>query len=131
MRFATAGSADEQQIGALVDPAVAGADRQDTRLGEHRHEIEVEAVQRLAGQELRLREVTREATAVAFRDLVLGKRGEEACGGPAFLVRPVGQCWPILLDCGQAKIVEHQCQAGVVDVLGHAATRISAPSSTS
>src|ERR1019366_4373240 len=73
----------------------------------------------------------REAAAVAFGDLVLGKCGEEACSGPAFLVRALGQCGPILLDRGQTKVVEHQRQAGAVDALGHAASPISAPRSAS
>ena len=117
MRLAAAGSADEQQIGALVDPAVAGADRQDMGLGDHRHHVEVEAVEGLAGQQLRLGEMAREAAAVAFGDLVLGERGEEARGGPAFLVRPLGKARPILLDRGQTEVVEHQREPGGVDAL--------------
>jgi hypothetical protein len=67
------------------------------RLGDHRHDVEVEAVEGLSGQQLRLGEMTREATAVALGDLVLGERGEEARGRPTFLVRPLGEARPILL----------------------------------
>ena len=85
---------------------------------------EVEAVGGLSGQQLRLGEMTREAATVALGDLVLGERGEEACGGPTFLVRPLGEVWPILLDRGQPEVVEHQRQPGSVDALGHAASPV-------
>jgi len=122
MRLAAARSADEDQIGAFVDPAVAGTDRHDMCLGDHRHDVEVEAVEGLSGQQLRLGEMTREAPAIALGDLVLGERGEEACGGPTFLIRPLGEVRPILLDRGQSEVVEHQRQPGRVDALGHAAS---------
>ena len=64
------------------------------RLGDHRHDVEVEAVEGLAGQQPRLDEMALDATAVAFGDLVLGERGEEAGGGPAFLVGPLGELRP-------------------------------------
>ena len=108
MRLAAAGSADQHQIGALVDPAVAGADRQDMRLGDHRHRVEVEAVEGFAWQQLRFGEMSRETAPVAFGDLVFGEGGEEARGGPAFLVRPLGEGGPTLLDRGQPEVVEHQ-----------------------
>ena len=92
MGFAAARSADQEQVGALVDPAVAGADRQaHVGLGDHRHGVEVEAVEGLAGQQLGLGEMAREAPAVPFGDLVLGERGQEACRRPAFLVRPLSK----------------------------------------
>ena len=94
MRFAAAGPTEQQQIGALVDPAVAGADRHDMRLGDHRHGLEVEAVEGLARQQPGLDEMALDAAAVAFGDLVFGERGEEAGGGPAFLVRPLGESRP-------------------------------------
>ena len=119
----------------MADPAVAGADRQDMRLGDHRHHVEVEAVEGFPGQQLRLGEMAREAAAVTLGDLVLGEPGEEARGGPAFLVRPLGKARPILLDRGQAEIVEQQREPGGVDARGHAATptcwSMSPPSSAS
>jgi hypothetical protein len=90
-------------------------------LGDHRHHVEVEAVECLSGQQLRLGEVTRETATVTLGDLVFGERGEEACRGPTFLVRPLGKGRPILLDRGQTEVVEHQRQPGTVDALGHAA----------
>src|SRR6266702_255281 len=51
MGFAAAGSADQNEIGALADPAVAGADRHDMGLGDHRHGLELEAVEGLAREQ--------------------------------------------------------------------------------
>ena len=85
---------------APLSRSVARADRQDVGLGDHRHHVEVEAVEGLPGQELRLGEIAREAAAVAFGNLVLGQCGEEARRGPALLVRPLGHGGPILLDRG-------------------------------
>jgi hypothetical protein len=75
----------------LADPAVPGADRQDVRLGDHRHHVEVEAVEGFPGQQLRLREMASEAAAVTLGDFVLGEHGEEARGGPGFLVCALGK----------------------------------------
>jgi len=91
VRLPAAWSTDEEQIGALADPAVPGTDRQDMRLGDHRHHVEVEAVEGFPGQQLRLREMASEAAAVTLGDFVLGKHGEEARGGPGFLVRALGK----------------------------------------
>jgi hypothetical protein len=60
-------------------------------LGDHRHDVEVKAVQGLAGQELGLGKMACEAAAVAFGDLVLGEAGEQPGRGPALLVGPLGE----------------------------------------
>ena len=75
--------------------------------------------------------MTLDAAAVAFGDLVFGERGEEAGGGPAFLVRPLGKGWPVLLDGGQPKVVEQQRQAGASMAWLMPPLRISSPSSAS
>ena len=74
--LAVAWSADQQDVGAFLDPTVAGADRQDMGLGDHRDDVEIEAVEGLARQQLGLDEMAREATTVAFGNLVLGECGE-------------------------------------------------------
>src|SRR5271154_6082338 len=98
MRFSASGSADQQQIGAFADPAVAGAERQDMGLGNHWHRVEVEAVEGFSRQQPRLDKMARETATVAFGDLVLGESGQEAGGGPTFLVRPLREGSPILFD---------------------------------
>ena len=126
--FSAARSADQEQVGTLFDPAVAGADRQDVGLGDHRHGVEVEAIEGLAWQQLGLGEMACEPPAVPLGDLVLGQCGQQARRRPAFLVRPLGKARPVLLDRGQAQIVEHQRKSGGINVLGHAASPMAAPS---
>src|ERR1700679_2974052 len=125
MRLPAAGSTDQNQIGALVDPTVTSADRHYMRLGDHRHRLELEGVESLARQQPGFDEMALNATAIAFGNLVFGERGEEASGGPAFLVRPLGKGCPALLDRGQPEVVEQQRQPGPVDGLAHAAAPIS------
>src|SRR6266403_3083486 len=54
MRFATAGRAEDQKIGALFQPAIAGAERHDLGLGDHGNGVEVEAVEGFSGWQPRL-----------------------------------------------------------------------------
>jgi hypothetical protein len=61
------------------------------RLGNHRHRLELEGVESLARQQSGFDEMALDAAAVAFGNLVFGKRGEEPGRGPAFLVRPFGK----------------------------------------
>jgi hypothetical protein len=125
VRLAAAGSAYQDQIGALVDPTVTGADRHYMRLGDHRHRLELEGVEGFARQQPGFNEMTLDAAAVAFGNLVFGERGEEASGRPAFLVRLLGKAAPSLLDGGQPEIIKQQRQPGRVDGLAHAAAPIS------
>ena len=66
----------------------------------------------------------REAATVAFGDLVLGEHGQEAGGGPAFLVSGRRQGGPDQLDAGQSQLAKQQVDAGGVDLVGrlHAAS---------
>ena len=94
MRFAGARRAEHQQIGAFLQPAVAGGQCHDLRLADHRHRIELEAVERLAGRQAGLVEMTLDAAAGAFGHLVLGERGQKAGGRPALLVGSGGKVRP-------------------------------------
>ena len=132
MALAAAGRAEQQQIGALVQPAIAGGERHDLRLADHRHGLEVEGVEGLAGGQPGFGEMALDAAAAALGDLVLGERGEEAGGGPAFLVGLLGELGPHQLDGGQAQLGEQQLDAGGVDRIGrrHATTSIGARSAS-
>jgi hypothetical protein len=77
--LSAAGRAEQQQIGALAQPAVTGGERSHLRLGDHRHGLEVEAVEGFSSGQTRLNEMALDAAAAAFGDLVLGDGGE---GGP-------------------------------------------------
>ena len=96
--LAAAGRAEQEQIGTLAQPAVAGGERGHPRLGDHRHSLEIEVVEGLSGGQPRLDEMALDATAATFGDLVLGDRGEEAGCRPTFLVGLFGELWPQHLD---------------------------------
>src|SRR3954454_1233785 len=82
MAFAAARAAKQEKIGAFIEPGVAGGERHDLGLADHRHSIEVEAVDCFAGGQVCFLEMTLEASAGAVDCLVLGERGEEARRGP-------------------------------------------------
>jgi hypothetical protein len=96
------------QIGAFLQPAVAGGERPDLRLADHRHSVEVEGLERLADRQPGLAEMTLDAAAAALGHLVLGESGEEAGGGPALLVRLRGDIGPDELDGGQSQLGQEQ-----------------------
>ena len=91
MALSAAGRAEQQQVGAFLEPAVTGGERHDLGLGDHRHGVEVEGVEGLARQQAGLGEMALDAAAVAFGQFVFGEGGEEAGGGPAFLVGLFGE----------------------------------------
>lgn len=127
MRFPPARRPEQDQIRSLLEPGVPGAERHDLGLGDHRHGLEVVGGEGLAGQELRVPEVALEAAPIPFGELVLGERGEQAGGGPAFLVAARGDLLPHLLDCRQTQLIQHQRQARHVDGIAHAASPEASP----
>jgi hypothetical protein len=115
MGFAAPRRTEQDEVGALLEPAIAGAQGHDLRLGYHRHGIEGEAVQGLARGQMSLCRVTLDPAAIAFGEFVLGERGEESAGGAALLVRLGGEVPPDVLDGGQAQLVEHEAEALRID----------------
>jgi hypothetical protein len=113
MAFAAAGWAEQEQVGALGQPAVAGGDGHD--LGEHRHGLEVEGVESLSGWQASVGEMAFDPSAAPFGEFMFGDGGEEACSGPSFLVSLFGKLRPQQLDGGQAQLVD---QALSTDFLG-------------
>src|SRR5512134_3519416 len=116
--FSAAGWAEQEQVGTLGQPAVAGGDGYDLRLGEHRHGLEVESIEGLSGRQARLGEMAFDPPAAPFGEFVFGDGGEEACGGPSFLVRLFSDLRPHQLDGGQAQLVEQEADARAIDGLG-------------
>ena len=119
--FPGAGGAEDEQVVALLEPAVAGDERHDLGPGEPGDGIEVEGVEGLAGRQARLGEVAGDAPPGAFGELVLGEGGEggeEAGGGPALLVGALGEARPEVSDRRQAQVAEQQAEAGGVDRIG-------------
>jgi hypothetical protein len=113
--LAGAGRAEQQQIGAVVDPAVAGGERHHLRLGDDRDSLEVEAVEGLADGQAGFGEMALDAPAAAVGHLVLGERRKQACGGPAFLVRLRDNRCPHGLDGRQAQLDKHQFEPRAIN----------------
>jgi hypothetical protein len=113
--LAAAGRAEQEQVGALVEPTVAGGERVQMRLAEHGHSAEVEAVEGLAGRQMGLGEVTFDAPSQAFGEFELGEGGEEPGGGPALAVGPIGELRPQAGHGRQPQLCEQERQAGGVD----------------
>ena len=94
MALSAAGRPEQDQIGAFLEPAVAGSDRHDLGLGDHRHGVEVEGVEGLSGRQPCFGEMALDAATVALGDLMLGQGGQEARCGPTFLVGLLGEIGP-------------------------------------
>ena len=73
------------------------------------------AVERFAGGQSGLDQVALDAAARAVGDLMLGERGQEARGGPAFFVGLRGDLGPDRLMAGQPQFVEQKFDARGVD----------------
>ena len=101
MAFSAAGRAEQQDVGALLEPDIAGGERHDLGLADHRHGLEVEGGEGFAGGQSRFGQVAFDAAAAAVGDLVLGQRGQEASGRPAFLVGLRGELGPHQFDAGR------------------------------
>jgi hypothetical protein len=83
-----AGRAEQQQIGTVIEPAVAGDEGHHLRLGDDRDRLEVEAVEGLADRQVGFGEMALDAPAAALGHLLFGQSGEEARGRPTFLTPP-------------------------------------------
>ena len=72
--------------------------------------------------------MTFEAPPASLHHLLFGEGGQEAGGGPAFLVGGLRQSGPDQLDAGQPQFAEQQVDAGGVDLVGriHAASPTAA-----
>src|SRR5215203_821947 len=78
MALAAAGWAEQQDIGALGQPHIARRERHYLGLRDHRHAVEVECGECLAGRQTCLGEVPLDTAAAAISHLVLGEHREEA-----------------------------------------------------
>src|SRR3954447_19578181 len=115
--LAAAGRPEQEQIGALAQPAVTGGERHHLRLRDHRHGLEVEAVEGLPGWQPGFDEMTVGAPATAFGDLVLGHGGEEAGRRPTFLVGLLGKLRPSTLMAGRRSSLSNRLRRAVSTVL--------------
>ena len=126
MGFAPAGRAEQDQVGACLQPAVSGDKRYDTGFGNGWNGVEVEAGQGLARRQAGFGEVALDPPLPAFSDLVFGEGCKQPRGGPAFLVGPFSEAGPEVLDGWQAQFIEQEVQTRRVDGIrgGHAASPV-------
>ncbi len=116
MGFAGAGRAEGEAIDALFEPTVSGCESVDPCFGEGRHGGELEAVEAFAGGQAGFAEVSLPAPPIAVRELVLGERGEQASGGPAFGVGPLCEGLPEVADGWQPQGGQHQVELFRIDL---------------
>jgi len=79
--FSAAGRPEQQQIGALVKPGVAGGKRHDLGLADHGHGLEVKGVEGLAGREPGFGKMAFEAAPSTLGNLMFGQSGQKAAAG--------------------------------------------------
>ena len=113
--FCPARRAEQQEVGAVVEPGVARRQRHHLRLRDHRHGFEVEGGEGLAGGQAGLGHMPLDAAAAAVGELVLGEGCQEAGRGPALLVGLRGEFGPDRLDARQAQFGQQQFDARGVD----------------
>ena len=109
--LAASGRSEQQRIGALAQPGVAGGERHDVCLADHRHRQEVEVVERLARRQACFGKVALDAPLGALGDLKFGKCREEPSGRPALAN---GDILPQAADGGQPQLMQQQRQSGDV-----------------
>jgi len=104
---------------------LAGGERVDLGLRDHRHGIEVEGVEALAGEQAGLPEMAFDAPSAALGELVLDEGCEEARGGPALGVGPLGEALPEPVDRRQPQIGDRRttCSATASVVPARGTTR--------
>lgn len=118
MALSAAGRPKQQDIGTLCEPAVAGGHGHDLRLGDHGYGVEGEAVEGLAGRQVRLGEVSFYPAMRTLGQFVLGNGRQEPGGGPSLSIGLFGELRPERLDCRQPELVEHDAETGFVDDVG-------------
>ena len=118
MALAAARRTEQQQVGAVVEPGIAGGERHDLRLADDRHGLEVEGVEALAGRQPGLGEMAFQAAAVALGHLVLDQCRQEAGRRPTLLVGLRGERRPHLLDGGEPHLGKEQLDTRDVDGIG-------------
>ena len=114
MRLAHAWWAEQQNVAALSDPAIACGNGADVRLGQHGDGCEVEGLKRLSGQQSGLRQVSLDPAAITFSQFMFHQGAEQACGGPPFFIGLFCKAWPEGFDGGQAQLGQGQVQAGSI-----------------
>src|SRR5258708_27569078 len=124
MALAAARRPEQQDVGTLRQPSIAGRQRHHLSFRDHWDDLEVERGERLAGGQTRLGGVAFDAATATVGPLVLGERRKEAGRRPAFLVGLLRQLGPHQLEGRQAQLAQQELDAGGINGVGrrHAPT---------
>ena len=116
MRLTGPALAKDEQIGAAVDPALAGRQRQDVGFTNTGGGVEVEVGQALARRQAGFGEMALDTPGRAIGQLDLDQAGEQLGRRPAFLVSGLGEAFPVPPDTGQMQGGQQGWQDGGVGV---------------
>src|SRR5271170_2891946 len=106
MRLAAAGRAEQQQVGAFVEPSVAGTQCRDLSLRYHRYGGKIEVIEDLIGGQLRFAEMAFDAPTIALGDFVFRECHQETSRRPALFVRSLDKLLPQVFDGWQPQFVQ-------------------------
>ena len=120
MALAGARGAEDEAVGPLVEPGIAGGQRHHPGLGQHRYGRELKVVQALAGQQPGVAQVALDAPPVTLGQLMLGQGAQQSRRGPALGIGPFAETRPQLLHRRQPQFREHQGQLDGIDRPGGA-----------
>ncbi len=113
--------AEDQKIGAVVDPFLAGREGQDMRFTKSGGGVEVEVGEAFAGGKTGLRAMTLNAPGGSVSYFQFDQGGEQLGGRPSFPVGDFGEAFPMPSDAGETERGEQGWQDGGVRVIaGHA-----------
>jgi hypothetical protein len=95
MGLARAALAKDRQIGAAVDPALAGRQGQDMGFAKTRGGVEIEVGEALARRQAGLDAVALDAPGRAIGQLDLDQAGEQLGRRPSFPIGGLGEAFPV------------------------------------
>src|SRR5271157_2086790 len=94
MRLSRTARAEQEDRATTVDPSVARGQCGNVRATEHGNGGKIETVERFAGWQAGLKQMSLDASLIAFGELQFGERGEQSCRRPTFAIGPLGEALP-------------------------------------
>jgi hypothetical protein len=85
------------------------------RTTEHRHRGKIETVEGFAGWQTGLKQMSLDASLIAFGELQLGEGGQQSCRRPTFAIGPLGEALPYRGNGRQPQFAQQQRQPRGVD----------------
>jgi hypothetical protein len=94
MRFSRPARAKKQDRATTVDPSITGGECRNVRAAEHGNGGEIETIERFAGWQAGLKQMSLDASLISFGELQLGESGQQSCRRPTFAIGPFGEALP-------------------------------------